>query len=123
MSALCESDALEQLVGARCGASRSLELEWDLDVLTRGECRYELKALEHESHFLAAKLCPLVLVHLREVVAIENDLAVSGCIETSEKSEESGLAAARGSDDCDEAALRNCERDISQNGDPLIAAL
>ena len=122
MSAFCEADTVQQVIGALGRVVHTLELEWNLDVFPRRQSWDQLKALEDESDFLAPQLCALVLVHCREVVTIEDHAPASRGIETSEQSKESRLSAPRRSDDCDEAALRDLEGDASQNGDLLIAA-
>ena len=94
MPALAEPDSLEELIGARGGAVGSLELERDLNVLSRSEGGDELKALENESHFFAAELGSLVLAHRCEVVPVEDHLAASRCIETGKQSEERRFSAA-----------------------------
>src|SRR5687767_1875152 len=123
VSALCETDSVQELVGSIRCALDSLELEGNLDVLAGCESRDELKALEDEPHLLAAQLGALVLAHGREIVAVEDHLSPCRCIETREKTEESGLSAARRSDNGDESALWNREGHVAKNGDVEIAAL
>ncbi len=82
----------------------------------------QLKALEDESNFLAAKLGALVLVHRREVGVVEQHLAARRRIESGEQAEQRRLAAARWSDDRDERALRDGEGDVAQHGEPVLAA-
>src|SRR5512141_745902 len=122
MTAISKTDTLEQLICAGGCAFDSLELERYLDVLARGQCRDELEALKHEPDFLAPQLCALVLAHRGEVVTVEDHLSAGRCIESGEEAEERCLAASGGSDDCDEAALRNGERYIPQNRELLISA-
>ena len=74
MAAFREPDSLEELVGARCGSVHSLELEGNLNVLARSQCRDELKALKNEPDPLAAQLRALVFVERRDVDGVVEDL-------------------------------------------------
>jgi hypothetical protein len=122
MSTFCETNSLEELVCALRCSGRSLQLQWNLYVLARSKCGYELKALKDKPDFFAAELCSLVLAHGGQIVTVENHRTAGGCIKTGEKTEQRRLSASRRSDDCDERSLWNSERHISQNGDLLIAA-
>lgn len=123
VSAISQSDALEQLIGARGRSIRPLKLEGNLNVLASGECGNQLKALKDEADFFAPQLRSLVFRHCGEVMAVEDHLALRWCIETCQKAEERCLAASGRPDDGDESALWNRKRDIAKNGDLLVAAL
>ena len=47
------------------------KLERQHHVLERRQCREQLEALEHKPHLLTAKCCPLVLVQVHNIGAIE----------------------------------------------------
>lgn len=109
MAALPESYTLEELIRSRSRTVNALKLEGYLNVLSRGKRGDQLETLEDEADLFASELGALVLTHCSEVVAVEDHLAASWCIESGEKPEQGRLAAAGRSDDCDEAALRYLE--------------
>ena len=69
---IAESDAAQQLARTLAGAALAAQLERHLHVLERRERGDQLKALEDEPNFLAPQLRALVLVHRRQVGAVED---------------------------------------------------
>src|SRR5438105_6485359 len=74
-----------------------------------------MKELEDESNLLAAQLCETVLVHLSDVHAVDENRTGRRCVEAGNQAEERRLAAARRTDDGDEAAARDIERERMKN--------
>src|SRR5436190_2588692 len=119
---IAKSDPAEKIAGALGCAAVAAELEGHLDVFERGQCGDELEALKYEPDFLAPKTRPLVFIHRGEVRVVEEHFAVRWGIETSEQAEQGRLAAARWTDDCHERALRNRERHVPKDCEPILAA-
>ena len=94
MSARFESDLSEKVLRSWFSAVVSLQLERHLNVFLRGECRYQLKSLEDEPDFLSAKLGALIFRHRREIVPVEDHLAVRRSIKSCEETEQSRFATA-----------------------------
>jgi acyl-CoA thioesterase-1 len=117
-----EPDPVDEIARAVNGAGRPTQLERHLYVLQSGERRNQLERLEHESDFFTSESSPLVLIQCSEIGVVEEHRAACRCIKSREKSEQSGLAAPRGSDDCDEGALSNRERHVAEHGELLLAA-
>src|SRR5687767_5928720 len=99
------------------------QLQRDLDVFGRRECRDELKALENESNFFTAQLGAGVFVQLGEVGPVEMDRSARWRVQACEEPEQRRLAATRGSDDRDELALLDRERHVPQHCETVVAAL
>src|SRR4029078_8904818 len=91
-------------------------------VLDRGERRDELETLKDESDLLATESGALILVHGRHVRPVEDHLSGARGIESSEESEERGLAAPRGPHDGDERALWDREVHVAQHRQPVVTA-
>src|SRR4051794_33288038 len=119
MRAVTEANAGEQLARARRGAVLTAQLEWHLHVLEGGERGNQLKALEHESNFLAAQPGTLVLIHAREVRAVEDDRTLRGNVETGEQAEQRGLATTRWPDNGHEGTIGNGEAHVAQHGEAV----
>jgi hypothetical protein len=71
--------------------------------------------LEYESDFSAPQQRHAVLVQAGNVLAVQNNLPGSGCVQTCQKPEEGTLAAARRSHDGDELAQLNLQVDAAKN--------
>ena len=101
--AVGQAYGLEKSTGtgeAICGAgSLGIELVGEEHVFKSGERSDELVGLEDKADGSAAKLCQLVLGQVGDRLAGEVDVAGGGCVETGEKAEECGFAAAGGSHD------------------------
>jgi hypothetical protein len=108
-----ETDTLQQLSGASRRARIAPQLERHLHVFECVERGNQLKALEHESNFLATQSRAFIFGHRRQVGLVEQDASTRRGIEPGKQAEECRLAAARGPDNRDERALRYRERNIT----------
>src|SRR5690349_17350328 len=121
MSAAAESDPIDQIAGPLDRAGRTAQLQRHLYVLERRESRNQLKGLKDETNLLATEPGPVILGKSGQIRLVEEHSATSWCIKSGEQTEQCRLAAARGSDDCDELTFANGERHIAENGEFLSA--
>ena len=76
-----------------------------------------MEGLEDEADFLGPEAGPLVLAQGAQLLSLNMDGPAAGPVQSREKSEQSSLAAARGSQDRQELAGRQTEGDILQDSE------
>src|SRR5690606_3847747 len=82
----------------------------ELDVLHRGEARYQVVELEDESDVLAPEARERLVIESAQLAALEPELPARGGIEPAQDIEQSGFSAAGRSQQHDE--LTGAERKI-----------
>ena len=90
-----------------------------LEVLERGDARNEIEELKHEADAQQAMLFERALVHLREILSIDDDLSRRRPIDSAEQVEQRRLAAAARTHDRDRFAATNFPRALAQRVDLL----
>src|SRR5437588_295330 len=91
------------------------------DVLLDAQLRQHVKRLEDETVVIAPQERERIVVHVRELVLAEMDLARVDRLEPGDDVEQRGLADARFAEDCDVFARAHLERDLVQDGTPAEA--
>ena len=74
---------------------RSSQGQWHENVLFGGEHRQQVEALEDESDVAAAQQRKLVVVHARQIVAIEYDVPAGCTIQSCQRVHQRGFAGTR----------------------------
>lgn len=82
--AIAESDAGEEVAGARGRIGVAAELERDADVFEGGERGDELETLEDESDFLPAQARPGIFTQGAEIGPVEDDAPRGRGVESGE---------------------------------------
>src|SRR5215813_6424935 len=80
-----------------------------------------MERLKDEADLRAAQTSQLVLLHLRDVLAVQSNVAGGRVIQAGDQAEQRGFAAARRSDYGDELASGNGQIDRVENGQLLGA--
>ena len=86
MDAIAQANIFQHLRRARFapfGIDSGID-EWQLDITQRRRSWQKVKRLKHEADFPIANGCELVVVHFRNVLAVELVAARSRGIETTE---------------------------------------
>ena len=123
VEAIAESDALQHVTRAFDRMILATQLERNLHVFDRGECRDQLKALKDEAHLLAAQAGARILVERCQLGAIEVHCPSRRRIKTREQSEQRCLAASRRADYGEKFALIDAKCHVSKHCETVIAAL
>src|SRR5689334_185397 len=71
--------------------------------------------LKNKAHLLVSEFSKRPIIELEGIRAVEGDFAGSRCIESPKNVQQSALAAARGTHDCNRIATRQAERDVRQH--------
>jgi len=114
MGAVAEIDELQGL-HRRHGRGRDLGDE--LHILQRGEARHEIVELENEADMAAPIGRELTVIHRRQRLILEKDLAVRRAVDAAEYIEEGGFSAARRPEQDDKLAARDFKIDPAQGVD------
>ena len=100
---LAQSDSIEQVGGHACEAPRGhgacAELQWQHDVLERGQMRQQLKGLKDEPDAASAHPGASVLVQREEFLTQKADGSRTGHVEAREQAQQRRLARAGGTQD------------------------
>ena len=89
--------------------------------MQQAERGQHLKELEDDAHVFAAPGSQLVLAHLVNRLAGDDDLAAGGAVNAGDHVEQRGLAVARRPDDGQKLALLDLEGNPLEDGDFGIA--
>src|SRR5438034_664070 len=117
MTALAESDLVQQGERARAHVRRTGELEGDRDVLGGGERRDQVVRLEDEADAVAPEPRERVFAEPRQAHAIDRNRTARRCIEAGDEPEQRRLAAARRPGDRHALAARDVEAHAVEDGD------
>jgi hypothetical protein len=66
--------------------------QWQFDIVQRRRARQEVERLKHEADLLIANAGQLVVIHFRNVFAVQPVLALRRRVETSDQVHQRGLA-------------------------------
>jgi hypothetical protein len=97
------------------------EVDGEDNVLEDGEGGEELEELEDDADVGAAPASEFVLAHVVDRLTSDEDLAAGRAVDAGDQVKQSGFPGAGGTDDADELALVDVERDLLEDGDVLGA--
>ena len=98
------------------------EQQRQLDVLERVEHRHQVVELEDEADVRARQSASSASESLRDVLAVDQQLARIGLVDAGDEVEQRRLARSRGPHERDEVALGDGERDVEEHRHVLAAA-
>ena len=107
LHSLFKSDTFERLGGKPVpflGFHSSVN-QRKLNVSLRREARYEVEALENKADFTVSDIAQLVVVHIGNILAVENICSACHNVKQSEHIHQRGFARAGVTDDGNEVAL------------------
>lgn len=81
MQTVTQANTLQEDSGSPLGVGNATEVQRNLDVLNRGQCRNELEGLEYEADLFPAQLSPLVFAQRAEVYPVQDHSPRRRCIE------------------------------------------
>src|SRR5438552_3788576 len=105
-------DAVEVSLVAAAVASR--DIDGNLNIRARAQRRQQVEFLEDESDLALAHFGAFRIRELREIVAIDEDVADVRTSQTAKDIKQCGLPAARRPDNRDELAFLSAERNAAQ---------
>ena len=98
------------------GAVRAGDIESNINVGLRIQGGQQVELLEDESDLALAQPGAFGVGELREVVAIDDDMAGVGASQATQQIEKRGFAAARRAHDADKLSLLHTKRDTAEGG-------
>ena len=98
------------------------EDERKIDIIVDRESIEKIEILEHEAEALAAEARQLAPAQAADVLAVHQDVADRGAVDSGDAVEQRGLARARRAHDGHELPLRHVERDSVQGAGDVLAA-
>ncbi len=113
--AVAKANAFEARLRSRCCIGRTLELEWNGDILEGVECGDQVKGLEDDANGIAPETRERFLALVVKSDAVDADMAVRDGFKSGDHHQERCLAGARWTDNADGLARFGGEGDILQN--------
>ena len=115
-----QTDAGQKLFGtARHFGTGTRQFRRKQDVLFGGQGRNQLKGLKYKSDLAPAHFRHPVFREAGDVLAIEQNLAAGGVVESGEQTQQGTLSASRGPHNCNEFTARDAQIDSPQDFDPV----
>lgn len=121
--AVAQSDLLEDLgrdLTALVSGDSGID-ERQLHVVKRGAARQKIKSLKNEADFLIADIGQLIVIHIADRFAVEDEYPGSGRIQAAQDIHERGFARAAGAHDGHVFAPGDLQADSAQGVDDLRA--
>lgn len=122
LHAFAKTDLGQHSAGAFARVGLALQLQRQHDVVQRRQRRQQVEALEYEADRAAAQLRTRFFIQLLKMVAVKDDAAAGGCIQSGEQPEQGGLARAGGADNGQAGAARHLQVDAVEDDQCAIRA-